>query len=93
MTSAPARPQASTEAASIVTTAWSPLKNGLFRGLWIATIVSNLGTWGRVDEIVALACGSATVTDGPHTESSGAAITRYRADVLRMWGRIVIGTT
>src|SRR6478735_2108981 len=25
--------------------AWSPLKNGLFRSLWIATIVSNVGTW------------------------------------------------
>jgi MFS family permease len=25
--------------------AWSPLKNSLFRSLWIATIVSNVGTW------------------------------------------------
>src|SRR6187551_313847 len=24
---------------------WSPLQNALFRGLWIATIVSNVGTW------------------------------------------------
>ena len=24
---------------------WSPLRNRLFRGLWIATIVSNVGTW------------------------------------------------
>src|SRR5258705_9729730 len=24
---------------------WSPLQNSLFRGLWIATIVSNVGTW------------------------------------------------
>src|SRR5258705_7528048 len=24
---------------------WSPLRNTLFRGLWIATIVSNIGTW------------------------------------------------
>ncbi|HVO90943.1 MAG TPA: MFS transporter [Casimicrobiaceae bacterium] len=24
---------------------WSPLRNGLFRNLWIATIVSNVGTW------------------------------------------------
>ena len=44
MTSAPAVQQAS-EAAPIVTSAWNPLKNGLFRGLWIATIVSNVGTW------------------------------------------------
>jgi MFS family permease len=33
---APARPAVS---------AWSPLRNPLFRGLWIATIVSNIGTW------------------------------------------------
>ena len=26
-------------------TAWSPLHNALFRSLWIATIVSNVGTW------------------------------------------------
>lgn len=25
--------------------AWSPLRNPLFRSLWIATIVSNVGTW------------------------------------------------
>ena len=25
--------------------AWSPLQNTLFRSLWIATIVSNIGTW------------------------------------------------
>ena len=24
---------------------WSPLRNGLFRAVWIATIVSNIGTW------------------------------------------------
>src|SRR5882672_8252594 len=24
---------------------WSPLRNTLFRNLWIATIVSNIGTW------------------------------------------------
>jgi MFS family permease len=24
---------------------WSPLRNSLFRGLWIATIVSNVGSW------------------------------------------------
>src|SRR2546421_1876501 len=24
---------------------WSPLRNRLFRGLWIATLVSNIGTW------------------------------------------------
>ena len=25
--------------------AWSPLRRPLFRALWIATIVSNIGTW------------------------------------------------
>src|SRR6202163_2425693 len=33
--------RASTTAAS----PWSPLSNALFRSLWIATIVSNIGTW------------------------------------------------
>jgi MFS family permease len=28
-----------------VASPWSPLQNGLFRGLWVATIVSNIGTW------------------------------------------------
>src|SRR6202140_3015234 len=27
------------------TSAWSPRRNTLFRSLWIATIVSNVGTW------------------------------------------------
>jgi hypothetical protein len=25
--------------------AWSPLRNSVFRALWIATVVSNIGTW------------------------------------------------
>ena len=45
MTSAPSPQQASSAVAPVVQSAWSPLKNGLFRGLWIATIVSNVGTW------------------------------------------------
>ena len=45
MTSTPAPQQASTAVVSVVQSAWSPLTNGLFRGLWIATIVSNVGTW------------------------------------------------
>src|SRR6266403_1780278 len=32
---------ASTASAS----AWTPLRNSLFRNMWIATIVSNVGTW------------------------------------------------
>ena len=24
---------------------WSPLRQGLFRSIWIATVVSNIGTW------------------------------------------------
>src|SRR5947199_4230793 len=31
--------------ADVAPSAWSPLQNGLFRSLWIATIVSNVGTW------------------------------------------------
>jgi MFS family permease/quinol monooxygenase YgiN len=30
---------------SAATSPWSPLRNALFRSLWIATIVSNMGTW------------------------------------------------
>ena len=26
---------------------WSPLQSALFRNLWLATIVSNVGTWMR----------------------------------------------
>src|SRR5258705_3895061 len=36
------------EAYNVLMTAqspWSPLRHRLFRGLWIATIVSNIGTW------------------------------------------------
>ena len=28
-----------------VTSAWSPLRESVFRALWIATVVSNIGTW------------------------------------------------
>ena len=30
---------------STASSAWSPLRYSLFRTLWIATIVSNIGTW------------------------------------------------
>ena len=30
---------------TVAASPWSPLRNSLFRGLWIATIVSNVGTW------------------------------------------------
>src|SRR6476469_5068441 len=44
------RPSSSDSAADPVPgraapSAWSPLRNTLFRNLWIATIVSNIGTW------------------------------------------------
>jgi MFS family permease len=39
MRSSEATPTAATPSA------WSPLQNGLFRSLWIATIVSNVGSW------------------------------------------------
>ena len=40
-------PQAPTQPATAkrVSSPWSPLRNALFRNLWIATIVSNVGTW------------------------------------------------
>src|SRR5258708_39998657 len=30
---------------SVKASPWSPLRNSLFRNLWIASIVSNVGTW------------------------------------------------
>src|SRR4051812_3719797 len=45
MTSAPPPQPPPADAATIGTSPWSPLNNRLFRGLWIATIVSNVGTW------------------------------------------------
>src|SRR5882757_4274977 len=42
-----AQPNASGQesAATIPPSAWSPLRHALFRSMWIATIVSNVGTW------------------------------------------------
>ncbi len=40
-----ASPSSSIEAARPESSPWSPLRNALFRSLWIATIVSNVGTW------------------------------------------------
>jgi MFS family permease len=36
---------ASTGKPAVAASAWTPLRNALFRSLWIATIVSNIGTW------------------------------------------------
>src|SRR5437879_2034769 len=36
---------AKTAGVGVAASPWSPLQNRLFRGLWIATIVSNVGTW------------------------------------------------
>jgi hypothetical protein len=30
---------------SIPETAWSPLRQSLFRALWLASVASNIGTW------------------------------------------------
>jgi MFS family permease len=43
--STPEKPTQSAAPAAATSSAWSPLRNGLFRSLWIATIVSNIGTW------------------------------------------------
>ena len=39
------RPSAQPDAPVVERSAWRPLQNALFRSLWIATIVSNIGTW------------------------------------------------
>src|SRR5438309_7161395 len=36
---------AASSASTASASAWTPLRNTLFRNLWIATIVSNVGTW------------------------------------------------
>src|SRR5215472_13925818 len=38
-------PAASATAELAASSAWSPLRIALFRSLWIATIVSNVGSW------------------------------------------------
>ena len=47
MSGEPARPAetATATADGTAASAWSPLRNALFRSLWIATIVSNVGSW------------------------------------------------
>src|SRR5262249_34144622 len=43
-------------------TAWSPLRNRLFRWLWIASLASNVGTWLQH---VGAACVMASLTRAP----------------------------
>src|SRR6476469_142024 len=38
-------PPATSMPAKAASSAWSPLQNALFRSLWIATVISNIGTW------------------------------------------------
>jgi len=38
-------PTLGSQSSSAATSPWSPLQTALFRSLWIATIVSNIGTW------------------------------------------------
>ncbi len=39
------KPTTNPEARAETVSAWSPFKNPVFRALWIATVVSNVGTW------------------------------------------------
>ena len=45
MKSSPSVPSQAPALPKTEQSAWSPLRNALFRSLWIATIVSNIGTW------------------------------------------------
>src|SRR6266403_1773519 len=45
LTTVPSAPSPAATPAHAELSAWSPLQNALFRSLWIATIVSNIGTW------------------------------------------------
>src|SRR5205823_9847744 len=40
-----AAPSADAASSAVATSPWRPLQNTLFRSLWIATIVSNVGSW------------------------------------------------
>src|SRR5256712_3489786 len=39
------KPRKSQDTSPSITSAWSPLRQSLFRALWIASVVSNIGTW------------------------------------------------
>lgn len=41
----PENPTTNLEAPAEAVSAWSPFKQSVFRALWIATLVSNIGTW------------------------------------------------
>src|SRR5271166_6103053 len=45
MSAAPAAPDQGPTPSPAARSPWSPLQNALFRSLWIATIVSNVGGW------------------------------------------------
>src|SRR5215472_12827192 len=45
MSASPSEPAKSSAPSAAERSAWSPLASTLFRGLWIATIVSNVGSW------------------------------------------------
>src|SRR3954469_6479791 len=38
-------PSAAAPSAAASSSAWSPLRHSVFRALWIAALVSNIGTW------------------------------------------------
>src|SRR5437879_6271048 len=39
------KPRKSQGTSHSITSAWSPLRQSVFRALWIASVVSNIGTW------------------------------------------------
>src|SRR5438046_10628714 len=39
------KPRKSQGTSPSITSAWSPLRQSVFRAIWIATVVSNIGTW------------------------------------------------
>src|SRR5215472_1627307 len=45
MSASPSEPAKSSAPSAAERSAWSPLASTLFRNLWIATIVSNVGSW------------------------------------------------
>ena len=45
MDSSPNKPESEPEARPFRPRPWAPMRNPLFRAMWFATLVSNLGTW------------------------------------------------
>ena len=51
---APVAPSATARVPLFTAEAWAPLKVDLFRSLWVATLIAQIGTWAREAAVPAL---------------------------------------